>query len=774
MMGQSLFRFQTIGLSSFFYSSLCVIWGFSVVMIPFLFANSADAASFQDHVITDSVQSDATCPRPVEQTSFETTDEKVYSWVHLSDASPFDRVTWRWIDPDNAVYATTPWTVGAEGAICAAAWMGISGQPAADKTGGWKAEIYLGSTLAATDVFTIGVQSQPALPIVSFSQPETEPLVGGEIFDLVIHIESYTDPLVTSFAMYYNDMDITATFFAWLEAGVVLLSINGSLIDLTFPNISLPAGQHNISVTVGNPNGTTTATWSMNMANPKYTPSATQNDLLNTHGNPDYLSILYNSDQQRREETWTYVALGKMYLFWDGVKVGEKDVGIDAALYMNPPMVDPTLFTDKTTLTDVINAFGSDYTVTDASSVDEGLAGLDLKAYYFKDNGLLVSFSGSQLVFVETIDIPGNQAQSFHTLVLRETELNDAYLVLSQENADSKIDPIQAVVWAIYVGILAWGPNKDQQRDNSICLGYCLNDRETCRTALKCYKDLLGNEDAALFANLGMHILAGSGEFIDTAETDCDADPPKNGEGITCPVQCTDFGFSDWSECQPDGTQTRTVVSKIPEGCTTEPDPSLLTQSCTYQPPACESFIYSEWSECQSDGYQYRDEVSRSPEGCVGDPVLTQPCDPSVSCEFTYSAWSDCQPDGYQYRDEISRSPEGCTGDPVLAQECNYVQECVAWDYTEWSECQSDGYQYRTVIMRYPEGCVGDGDTVMPCDYHPPCTGYDYSDSGCQPSSLYGPGLGAITRTYRGIPEGCVGGIAIPQTEYICCSLDPC
>ena len=76
----------------------------------------------------------------------------------------------------------------------------------------------------------------------------------------------------------------------------------------------------------------------------------------------------------------------------------------------------------------------------------------------------------------------------------------------------------------------------------------------------------------------------------------------------------------------------------------------------------------------------------------------------------------------------------------------------------------------------YPDGCVGNPpqELARSCDYHPPCTGYEYTDSGCQPSDLYGYGLGAVTRTYRGIPEGCVGGINIPETEYICCSLDPC
>jgi hypothetical protein len=771
-MDQILSRAETIRLRLLSYSCLNIFWAFIFTIITFTFANSAYAISLSDHVITENFQSDTTCTKPVEKSSFKTTDSKVYSWVHLLNASPFDRVTWRWINPDNSVYATTPWTVGVQGSTCAAAWMGIAGQPAASMTGTWKTEIYMGNILAATDTFSIGVPEQAAVPKVTFSPPESESLMGGEVFDLVFQIESSTTPMVTTFSMSYNGSDITQTFFAWLNSGFVKVSVNGNLITVTFPGISLPSGLNNVSVTVGNPNGTTTATWSMNMTLPKYTPSATQNDILNTYGNPDYLSILFNTDQLRREETWTYVGLGKMYLFWDGVKVGEKSVGIDTTLYMNPPMMDPTYFTDKTTLADLTTMFGMSYTVTDASTEEGDLTDMNLKSYYFEEKGLLASFFENQLVIVQTIDLNVDTSESLNYRALQETNLENSDLTIGLNNSDKRIDPIQAIAWAIYVGILSIDPNRDQQRDNSICLGNCLRNSTNCKNSIKCYIKLLGAGNAAYFANLGMHILAGSGEFIDTAKTDCDADPPKNGDGITCPGKC-EYTYTPWSDCKEDNTQTREVSSKKPEGCSGTPN---LTQACTYTPPACE-FTYSEWSECQPDGKKTRT-YTKHPDGCVGEPTepLEQTCTPTQDCtRWEYSKWSDCQADGYQYR-TARGYPDGCVGSPPeeLSKSCTPTQECVAWDYTDWSECQSNGYQYRTVTRRYPEGCVGDGETVQPCDYHPPCTGYDYSDSGCQPSNLYGIGLGAITRTYRGIPEGCVGGINIPQTEYICCSLDPC
>ncbi len=44
-------------------------------------------------------------------------------------------------------------------------------------------------------------------------------------------------------------------------------------------------------------------------------------------------------------------------------------------------------------------------------------------------------------------------------------------------------------------------------------------------------------------------------------------------------------------------------------------------------PPTCASWTYSEWSDCQPDGTKTRTIVSSSPSGCSGgNPVLTEPC----------------------------------------------------------------------------------------------------------------------------------------------------
>ena len=53
------------------------------------------------------------------------------------------------------------------------------------------------------------------------------------------------------------------------------------------------------------------------------------------------------------------------------------------------------------------------------------------------------------------------------------------------------------------------------------------------------------------------------------------------------PIPCTiNYQVTDWSACQPDGTQTRGIVSQTASefGCAAAKP--ALTQSCTYTPPA--------------------------------------------------------------------------------------------------------------------------------------------------------------------------------------------
>ncbi|MHB8648104.1 MAG: LamG-like jellyroll fold domain-containing protein, partial [Thermomicrobiales bacterium] len=54
-------------------------------------------------------------------------------------------------------------------------------------------------------------------------------------------------------------------------------------------------------------------------------------------------------------------------------------------------------------------------------------------------------------------------------------------------------------------------------------------------------------------------------------------------QSATPPPTCTSFTYSAWNACQVNGTQTRTVTSSSPAGCTG--GTPVLTQSCTYTAP---------------------------------------------------------------------------------------------------------------------------------------------------------------------------------------------
>lgn len=139
---------------------------------------------------------------------------------------------------------------------------------------------------------------------------------------------------------------------------------------------------------------------------------------------------------------------------------------------------------------------------------------------------------------------------------------------------------------------------------------------------------------------------------------------------------CTSFAYSEWTECQPNNKQTRTVTSSSPLECVG--GTPILEQSCQYienkQAPTCDAFTYSNWSECQPNGKQTRTVVSSAPAGCAdGNVIIEQDCTYTIpTCEsFVYSSWTSCL-DRQQKRSITGVAPQGCVGgQPILTQSCN-------------------------------------------------------------------------------------------------------
>ncbi|MBA4373057.1 MAG: hypothetical protein C0402_09395 [Thermodesulfovibrio sp.] len=225
--------------------------------------------------------------------------------------------------------------------------------------------------------------------------------------------------------------------------------------------------------------------------------------------------------------------------------------------------------------------------------------------------------------------------------------------------------------------------------------------------------------------------------FTNLAEITAGTNPGDAASKPAAPAACTSYTYSAWSACQANNTQTRTVATKSPAGCTGNPAASLLTQACVYVPPvtACTSYTYSAWSACQANNTQTRTVATKSPAGCTGNPaasLLTQACvyvPPVTACtSFTYSGWSACQTNNTQTRSVVSSLPAGCTGGtPLLTQICNYVPPvtaCTSFTYSGWSACQANNTQTRSVVSSLPAGCTGGTPlTSQACNYVPPTPG---------------------------------------------------
>lgn len=88
------------------------------------------------------------------------------------------------------------------------------------------------------------------------------------------------------------------------------------------------------------------------------------------------------------------------------------------------------------------------------------------------------------------------------------------------------------------------------------------------------------------------------------------------------PLLCTSFVYSPWTACQPDGTQSRYILSESPSGC--DDADSILVQSCKYTPIPVKGGTYSE--TCTATG---------SPITCCTDGICTTT--PGVSVTETFS-----------------------------------------------------------------------------------------------------------------------------------------
>jgi hypothetical protein len=247
--------------------------------------------------------------------------------------------------------------------------------------------------------------------------------------------------------------------------------------------------------------------------------------------------------------------------------------------------------------------------------------------------------------------------------------------------------------------------------------------------------------------------------------------------GTTTPSTCT-YAYSAWGACQSNNTQTRTVVSSSPAGCTGTP---VLSQACVYTPPTLDgAALYTQYcagchgalaSSSKKGATATQIQSAINGVGAMSSlktltsaqiqaiaAALATTTTPPPACTYTTGAWGACQSNGTQTR-TVTASPSGCVGTPPAStQSCTYVPPavtCTGFTYSSWGACSSSGTQTRTVLSASPAGCTG-GNPVLTQSCTPApvtCTSFTYSAwSTCSAS-------GTQTRTVASSsPAGCTGG----------------
>ena len=117
-------------------------------------------------------------------------------------------------------------------------------------------------------------------------------------------------------------------------------------------------------------------------------------------------------------------------------------------------------------------------------------------------------------------------------------------------------------------------------------------------------------------------------ETCSTCPEDCG--PCSTGgktSGAYIPPCAENWTCTEWSECSPDGNQTRNCTDL--NECGTVQNKPNETQECEYVPPCAENWTCTEWSECSPDGNQTRNCTDLNECGTVQNkPEELQGCTP--------------------------------------------------------------------------------------------------------------------------------------------------
>jgi hypothetical protein len=138
----------------------------------------------------------------------------------------------------------------------------------------------------------------------------------------------------------------------------------------------------------------------------------------------------------------------------------------------------------------------------------------------------------------------------------------------------------------------------------------------------------IGNENSGLS---GATIVDKRCSYDITCTPPTSPSAPTGGGGFVLPTCTENWTCTEWSECSPEGIQTRICTDR--NNCGTTRNKPVETQTCTYIPPkptekvCIENWTCTEWSECSPEGMQTRKCTDLNECGTtVNKPTESQAC----------------------------------------------------------------------------------------------------------------------------------------------------
>jgi len=250
--------------------------------------------------------------------------------------------------------------------------------------------------------FCAAVPPVLAQPAITFNPLSNSTLSAGQPFDFVIRIDFGPTGQFLNGSITVDGNDVTGPFIAALNAGAIQTITAGTVVLLTVPQVTLQTGPHTVLVSITTSTGSAMGQWTATVVPPTTTPiSLDQQSLIALRGNPDYITIVFNDGPQRREETWKYAAIRKLYTFHDGARVDETNEPSMPSVPRKPPKLNPMAFTRNMTLGNLIQSYGP---VTQTENVSR--PAFTLVVHHFRTQGLMAGFRGSALYLIDSVDLP--------------------------------------------------------------------------------------------------------------------------------------------------------------------------------------------------------------------------------------------------------------------------------------------------------------------------------------------------------------------------------